>query len=463
MLMAKVLVSTNPAKNYEPIGSVKISTSREIKQKVKLANEAKLKWKELGVGKRITLLKPLYNAVVKRKNEIALLVTKEIGKPIREAREDIEWDLGYLKSFLENGEKYLADEVTHEDEKSIHKVIYEPIGAAAAFVPWNFPFGNFLWGVIPNLIAGNTVIVKHSEECPLSGKLYEEMMEKLELPKGVFAEVYGDGKVGEFLAKQDIDLIWFTGSTAVGKHLFELAGKKFIKAILEMGGSNPVIVFEDVKVDEIVGKLFAKRYMNCGQVCDALKRLIVHKPIFDEVVQKLKKVVESKIVGDPEDEKTNIGSLTAKRQLDLLESQVAEAVGKGAKIVTGGRRPNNLQGAYYLPTILTGIKRNMRVWQEEVFGPVLPVVSFKTEEEAVKLANDTVYGLGAEILTKDKKRALRVASKLQVGTIDINDASHFLPCNPFGGYKDSGMGREHGFWGFQELCQIKVVSIEKSS
>ncbi len=455
------LVSINPA-NYERIGSVKVSTLQEIKQKVELANKAKLGWKELGVVERAKYMEKLFKEFQKRKRDIALLVTKEMGKPISDSRDDLEWDVDYFKDFVVNGPKYLKDEITFEDNKSVHKIVYEPIGTAAVIVPWNFPFANFMWGVVPNLIAGNTVVFKHSEECPLSGKLIEELMDNAGLPKGVFSEVYGDGQVGQALVEQNIDLIWFTGSSKVGKHLYEVAGKKFIKAILEMGGSNPGILFEDVDVNnEIIEKLYNARFSNCGQVCDALKRLIVHESLFDEVVVKLKNKAEKIVVGDPKNEKTELGPLVAKRQLELLEAQIKDAVQKGAKVVTGGREPKGLKGAYYLPTLLTNVKPNMRVWQEEVFGPVLPIVSFKTEEEAIKLANNTIYGLGAEINSKDKKKALRVASKIDAGCIDVNKSNHWLPCNPFGGYKASGICREHGKHGFQELCQIKVISVSK--
>lgn len=456
----KKLISTNPAKNYQVIGSVQISPLSEIKQKVTEANKTKLAWKELGVKKRIQLLQPIYNEFVKRKKEIALLTAKEIGTPVSNVLEDLDWDEDYFKWFLEYGEKYLSDEISYKDKKQLHTIVYEPIGVAAVIVPWNFPWGNFLWGVIPNLIAGNTVILKHSEECPLMGKLIEEIMKKAKLPKGVFSEIYGDGKVGDQLTDQDIDLIWFTGSSKIGKYLYKKAGEKYIKAILEMGGSNPAIVFEDADINQIIDKLYAKRFGNCGQTCDALKRLLVHKSLFNKVVEKLKEMAEAKIVGEPEDKKTQMGPLVAKRQLDLLESQVEDAVKKGAKIIIGGRRPKNLNGAYYLPTILTNVKKNMRVWNEEVFGPVLIAIPFETEKEAIELANNTNYGLGAQIYTKDRKLALRVASKIEAGNIDINLANHWLACTPFGGYKESGMGREHGAIGFRELCQIKVVAID---
>jgi len=455
----KKLISTNPAKNYEVIGYVNVSSLREIRQKVAEAQKAKTFWKELGVSKRSKFLWPIYREFRKRKKELALLITKEIGKPIKQSLDDIESDT-YFKWFLENGERCLSDKITFEDEKSVHKIVYEPRGVAAVIAPWNFPYDMFVWGVIPNLIAGNTVVFKHSELCPLTGKFIEDIMNS-HLPKGVFSEVYGNGKIGETLVSQNINLIWFTGSTEVGKHLYQIAAKKFIKAVLEMGGSNPAIIFNDVNLGQIIDKNDRKRFSKCGQTCDALKRLIVHQSMFAEVVKKLKDIVESKVVGNPEDINTDIGSLAAKKQLKLLESQVKDAVKKGAKIITGGKRPENLKGAYYLPTILTNIKRNMRVWREETFGPVLVVVPFKTEKEAIILANDTIYGLGAQIYTRDKKRALRIAQKIEAGTVEINKGDRWLPCNPFGGYKESGMGREHGEYGFEELVQIKVVAMEK--
>jgi len=455
------IISTNPGKNYKKIGEVNVSSDLEIKEKVQGARKTKLVWKELGIKKRVEFLRSIYDDFIARKDELVLLTTKETGRAITESESVVSGHLGKLNWFLENVESVLSDEITHEDKESIHKIVYEPLGVAAVITPWNHPFGMFVWGVIPNLLAGNTVVFKISEECPLTGKLIEKVMLNHKLPDGVFSEVYGAGEVGWKLVNEDINLIWFTGSTNIGQKLYKLAGEKFIKAILELGGSNPCILFEDSDIEEFVDKIYAKRFKICGQTCDALKRLIVHKSIFDKVVQRLKKEIETKKVGDPENPKTTIGSLVAKRQLTLLESQVKDAVDNRAKVVTGGHSPNNIQGAYYLPTLLTNINKKMRVWKEEVFGPVLSVVSFETEDEAVNLANDTVYGLGSIIFTKDKNRARRVASLIETGTVEINNAIHWLPCNPFGGYKMSGMGREHGVVGFRELTQIKVISESK--
>lgn len=452
------LVSTNPASGYSTVGSVDISTDTEIHSKVTEANKAALDWKEMGTKKRISLLKPICEEFKSRLDEIASLITNEMGKPIESAKSEASGYIEELEWFFNHAEAALADEITHEDTKSIHKIVYEPLGTAAVITPWNYPFGMAIWGIFPNLIAGNTVIFKTSEECPLIGKLIEDVITK-HLPKGVFSELYGAGDIGEKLARSDVRLIWFTGSSRVGKLLYKIAADKFIKVILELGGSNPCIVFEDVDVKEAAPLIYNERFWNCGQSCDALKRLIVHESIFDILVSELKNIVEKKKIGDPHS-KVDLGSLVAKRQVVLLEEQVNDAVNKGAYVITGGHAPK-LNGAFYEPTILTNITRDMRVWKEEVFGPVLPIVSFKTEDEAVTLANDTTYGLGSRVLSKDKERAKRVAARIEAGTVEINGVSRWLSCNPFGGYKSSGIGREHGTVGFRELCQIKVVSMEK--
>lgn len=455
------LISTNPGRNYEFIGKVGISTKEEIKEKVNKAKLAQKGWRELGLEERIKKLRKVINGLSERKEVLVELATKEIGMPITQTRLEVEDAIRFFNWYLEMAEKYLSPEVVYEDESVINKVFYEPIGVAAVITPWNYPLSNFVWGCGQNLIVGNSVAFKHSEECPLVGKLLEEIIQGCDIPKGVFSEVYGTGAVGNLLVHQDIDLICFTGSTKVGKQLYKIAAEKFIKAIVEMGGSAPGIIFEDADIDKVLETIYSVRFSNCGQMCDALKRLIVHKSKYNEVVQKLKAYISSKKVGDPLDESINIGPLVAKRQLELLEEQVKDAVNKGAKIVIGGKRPKGLKGAYYEPTILTHITKEMRVWQEEVFGPVLPIVTFDTEEEAIRMANDTKYGLGAYVYTEDKEKALGIASQINTGMVSINNSSYVQPSSPFGGNKESGLGREHGKFGFAELTNPKVISIEK--
>ncbi len=457
------LFSTNPADGYSNIGEVETSSDTEIEEKVSKARKATVVWKGLGVKERVKMLEPIRDEFRNKKEEIAKLVSLETGKTITEAFYEVtRYTDEELTWFLENGPRALADEVTFEDHESLHRIRYEPHGVVVAIAPWNFPFGMAVWGIFPNLIAGNTVVFKTSEECPLVGKFIEEIILSHNLPEGVFAEVYGAGDVGEKLSKSDINLIWFTGSTKTGKTLYKIAAEKLIKSVLEMGGSNPCVVFDDVDVEQAVPVIFNGRFRHNGQVCTALKRLIVHKKIADEVISLLKKMVEEQKIGDPLHNDTNLGSLVAKRQHELLDSQFRDALEKGAEVVAQGSLGENLSGAFFRPVLLTKVNDSMRVWNEEVFGPILPIVTFETEEEAIKMANDTIYGLGARVMSADIDRAERVAASIEAGSISINYESRLLPCDPFGGFKSSGIGRERGIHGLRELCQIKVIQKKKS-
>ncbi len=454
----KKITSINPA-NGKILGETIATTSEEITEKVKLARAAAPAWKALGVKNRVEILRPLFESFQKIQNEIALLTTQEIGKPLAESIGDFEGDFIYLNDFITNGEKYIEDEIVFKNHDAVHRIIYEPTGVVACIAPWNYPFGNFIWSVIPNLIVGNTVVFKHSEECPLTAKLLEQTVLALKkLPEGVFSAIYGDAEEGNLLATQEIDMLWFTGSSAVGRELAAIAGKKQIKAVLEMGGSNPAIVLKDALLDNIIEKIYRGRFTNCGQVCDAIKRLLVDRSLFENLVAALAQQIEKIKIGDPLQHDTELGPLVSMRQMKILEEQVNDALSKGATLITGGKHIHQLTGAYYSPTLLTNIKKNMRIWQEEVFGPVLPIISFEDDEEAIQLANDTPYGLGAVVFSQNIDKARYIASKIDAGCIDINNGSHWQPCTPFGGYKASGMGREHGRHGFHELCQIKVIA-----
>ena len=282
------------------------------------------------------------------------------------------------------------------------------------------------------------------------------------LPRGVLNEVYGDGEVGKVLVEQDINMVAFTGSTKTGKYLYDVAGKKFIKAVMELGGSAPGIIFADANLEEAVGNVCFNRVYNQGQCCDGLKRLLVHESIYDSAVAKIAANFSAKKVGNALQEDTEVGPLVAKRQLETLISQVQDAQAKGARVIVGGNSlEEKLGGAFFEPTVLTDVTEDMKVWAEEVFGPVLPIVKFATEEEAIGLANQTSYGLGAYVYTQDREKAERVAAALESGMVSMNGANYVMPFNPFGGYKNSGFGREHGKYGFHEVTQIKVVAREK--
>jgi succinate-semialdehyde dehydrogenase/glutarate-semialdehyde dehydrogenase len=452
------LISINPS-NGKSLGEIEVSTQKEISTKITEAHKAKENWVKLGISGRSKILKKVITNFLKRKEEIAKLASSEMGMPITLSRADVDDSMHYFDWYLNNAERYLSPEIIFEDEKIKHTIFREPIGISANITPWNFPVSNFVWSVGQSLVSGNVVIYKTSEEIPFSGKLIEEIINSSGLPEGVFSEVYGGGDVGKILVNGDIDLICFTGSTNTGKYLYKVAAEKFIRVFLELGGSAPGIIFEDANVDRVIDSFFGNRFLYCGQVCDGLKRLIVHENRLVEIIQKLTERINKTKIGDALDEKTEIGPLVSLKQLNTLEDQVTDAINKGAKVEIGGEKING--GFFYKPTILSNINRKMRVWTEEVFGPVLPVVIFKTDEEAIELANDTKYGLGGYVFTENKDKAKKIAMELKTGMVQTNNAGYLQPCSPFGGYKDSGIGREHGVFGFHDLTQVKVVAEEK--
>jgi succinate-semialdehyde dehydrogenase/glutarate-semialdehyde dehydrogenase len=462
-MKAQILFSLNPSKAYELIGEVPITSHARIRECVQLARQAQPAWAAIGFEGRKLFLEKIYDAFVQNKDRIAALIAREMGMPVSVCKQiDIDSGLNYLRGYLDKAEQWLAPEISHEDTKEIHYMFFEPLGVAGVSVPWNYPFSNFIWAVMQNLVVGNTIVMKHSEECPLTGKLFETILASTDLPEGVFNEVYGDGAdTGEYLMNSAIDLVWFTGSTGVGKHLYLTAAKKFIPALLELGGSAPGIVCADADPESTVKSIYFNRFLNSGQTCDGLKRLIVHKSLVEEVTDRLKALVQTKKIGPAEDPATDIGPLAAERQLISLEEQVADALAKGAKVIMGAQRPKHVRGAYYEPTILTHITQDMKVWKEEVFGPVLPIVSFDSLDQAIALANDTIYGLGAYVYSRDNDQALHIARAIKTGNVSINNASYVIPENPFGGVKDSGLGREHGRDGLRELCSVKTVAMKK--
>lgn len=453
------LISINPS-NYQEIGSVEVSTVEEIAAKVAAAHKAKQAWRELGVKGRVELLRKVSQKFAENKDRFARLETQEMGMPLKEVFDDFDFGMEYFNSYLDSAEENLKPIVTFENDKEIHQVFKEPYGVAACIVPWNFPLANWVWQCGQNLVAGNTIVFKHSEETQLCGQLIEEIVNSV-LPEGVFNEIYGGGSVGEQLTKQDVNLICFTGSSATGVKIKQAAAERLLPTCLELGGSAPGIIFEDANIDEVAETIFTARFMACGQMCDALKRLIIHESKVDEVTTKLVDLLKSKKLGDASDEQSDFGPLVAKRQLELLEQQVADAVDKGAEVIVGGKRPTGLEGAYYEPTLMKNINKDMRVWKEEVFGPVLPIVAFKDEAQAIRMANDTKYGLGAYVFTSDNKRFQRVAEQLESGMVSQNTLSYINVCNPFTGYKMSGGGREHAQFGFEDVTQIKVIAAEK--
>lgn len=454
------LQSINPSNN-QTIGEVEIATSQEIIEKVALARNASSNWINIGIEGRNSYLKSLYELLAQNKEELAQTAAQEMGMPVNQARDDVDFSLEYLHWYSDNAEACLNPEITHEDADSIDMVYREPYGVAAVIIPWNFPFSNFVWQCGQNLVAGNTIVCKPSEEVPLFTKLMEQIVAKSSLPKGVLNFLIGDGEVGKLLVQQEIDLICFTGSTKVGEYLYQEAAKKFIPIVMELGGSAPGIVFADADMDMAASMIVSNRFGNSGQICDGLKRLLVQASAKDALLSSLKKAMNAMVIGDATNVATTMGPLVAKRQVEVVSHQLKDAVDQNGRVIHEKNIPNNLSGAYFAPTLVDNVTKEMRLWREEVFGPVLPITTFESEEEAIALANDTAYGLGGYVFTNNLELFNRVAAALKTGMVSHNDCNYVKPQNPFGGYKRSGLGREHGKYGFYDVTQVKVISRRK--
>lgn len=451
--------SINPATG-EVVGETPASTKEDVVRVVAEAKKAFQGWRRTALDQRIALMKKFRTLLETHTEELAELTTKEMGKPISEARADVTGELHFLDWYCDHLHEALDEQIIQETDFAKYRVRYEPYGVCASIAPWNFPVSMVNSGVSQQILVGNTVVFKPSEYTTLSQKRFIELMWEAGFPKGVVQYVIGDGEVGKKLVDSPVDLMWFTGSTVVGQAIYKKCGEKFIKGIMELGGSSPGIVCADVDIEKTVEDVYIARFLNCGQVCTALKRLFVERPLFDAFVEGLRKKVATVKVGDPVDSAVMMGPLVSKEQLDQLAVQVEDAKQKGATVISGGERLTGGlydKGNFYAPTILTGITKDMRVYTEEIFGPVLPVMPFDTDEEVIDLANDTPYGLSADIYTRDKARAERFAHQIDAGIIGINTDNFFVPFCPTGGFKKSGMGREYGIEGFRELAQIKYI------
>lgn len=445
------------------LGELQISTADDVARAVSKAKKAFETWQFTPIEERISYIKTFRERVQVHKHELAMLISQEMGKPLNQALGEIEMELPYIDYYIESGAENLKEEIVYQENTTTFKTTFEPYGVCVCIAPWNFPLIMFDSGVLPALIAGNTVVFKPSEFSSLSQKMCFDLLQETGIPEGVLNLVIGGGDVGGMLVDSPVDLVWFTGSTKVGQEIYKKCGEKFIKGLMEMGGNSAGIVFADADIDAAVESIYFSRFWCTGQICNAVKRLFVEKPIFDAFVDKLVEKLKTVTTGNPMDDK-DLGPLVAQKQLKTLEEQVQDAVTKGATIKVGGKRPDQedlKNGNYFEPTILTHVTLDMKVMTEEVFGPVLPAMPFETDEEALQLANNTVYGLANEVYTKDEKRAANFARKLQSGVVAINTFDYFKASCPFGGYKKSGIGREYGKIGMQEFAQVKMTAVNK--
>ncbi len=453
----KTFKTINPA-TEQVIDEYEIMPKEQVIYVAKDVNAAFRDWKQLDVSERAEHFRKLAKVLRDNKEKYAKLMTIEMGKPIKQSLAEVEKCAWTCEVYADNAAKWLEEETVQADGK-LHKIVFEPLGAILSIMPWNFPFWQAFRFGIPTLIAGNTSVLKHSNQVPQCALAIEESFKLAGFPENIFRTVITNHESVAELVKSDlIQGVSLTGSTAAGSKIAELAGKNPKKVVLELGGSDPFIVLEDADVDFAAKNAVSGRTLNSGQSCIAAKRFIVIKNIADEFSKRFTGYTEKLIVDDPMKMETDVGPLVNEDGLKAIESQVQDAVMKGATILAGGIRLDR-KGYFYKPTVLTNTKPNMKVVSEEVFGPVAPVIVVKNVEEAVKVANNSEYGLGASIWTKDENNGLEIARKLEVGDVFINSVVKSDPRMPFGGVKKSGIGRELSKYGLKEFVNIKGINV----
>jgi acyl-CoA reductase-like NAD-dependent aldehyde dehydrogenase len=445
--------TVNPS-TEEIVQEYEIMTKEQIDDKVKKARNTFQDWKK-NANKRSDLLHDFANELRKDKESLARTATNEMGKPIKEARSEVEKCAWVMEYYADNGQIFSTDEVVNTDaRKTVIK--FQPIGVIGSIMPWNFPYWQALRFAAPSLMIGNTIVLKPASATMQCGIEIEKAFNRAGLPDGVFQTLVGDSSIAESLIDSDVNAVTFTGSVPVGAKVAQRATSQVKKTVLELGGSDPFIVCEDADIEKASTGAIKGRFINCGQSCIASKRFIVVKNVANEFIEKFVQKAEKLKVGDPLSDDTDIGPLVNASGLKKIDSQVKESVKEGAEVVTGGEQIRR-KGYFYKPTVLKNVKAKMSIAQEEVFGPVAPIIVADDEDEAIELANNSDYGLGASIWTQDLDKAERLSSSVESGIVSINNVVASDPRIPFGGVKKSGFGRELSRYGMLEFANIKSV------
>src|SRR5713226_6403653 len=448
----------NPATG-DPIGDVPHAESADLDRALAAAEKGFRAWRKVSAFDRYKLMRKAADILRSRADDIAAVMTMEQGKPLVEAKGETLAGADVIDWFAEEGRRAYGRVIPARAEGIYQIVVKEPVGPVAAFTPWNFPINQAVRKISASLATGCSVIIKGPEETPASCAALVQAYLDAGVPQGVLSLVYGvPSEVSEYLIPHPvIRKISFTGSTAVGKHLAMLAGKHMKRVTMELGGHAPAIVFEDADVDAAAKILSANKFRNAGQVCVAPTRFMVQKPVYDEFVGKFVTAAKALKVGDGLDDKTRMGPLAHSRRLDAIEAFVNDAVSKGAKVETGGRRIGN-KGYFFEPTVLTNVSREARIMNEEPFGPVAVIGSFETFDDAVTEANRLPYGLAAYAYTRSEKTAAALGNAIETGMISINHHGLALPEVPFGGVKDSGYGTEGGSEAIEGYLVTKFIT-----
>jgi acyl-CoA reductase-like NAD-dependent aldehyde dehydrogenase len=454
--------TVNPATG-ETIKSYNLQSTEKAAGVAKKAKETfYTNWREKSIEEREEYLRSLAKVLRQKKSSYSEIMTTEMGKPISQAEAEVEKCAWTAEVYAENAKKWLEKEFATTDSKESY-VEFDPLGVILSVMPWNFPFWQAFRFAIPTLVAGNVSILRHSNVCPGSALAIQEAFEDAGFPEGVFTTVITNHDVvADLIASDYISGVSLTGSVGAGQRIGEVASQYLKKFVLELGGSDPFIVLADADVEKAAKVGAEARLLNSGQSCICAKRFIVAKSIANEFTERFVAEVAKKKVGDPLKKETDVGPLAYKEQVTTVDAQVRDAISKNARVLLGGK-PRSVKGAFYEPTVLDRLNSTMKVVSEEVFGPVAPILSVESEEEAIKLANDSEFGLGASLWTDDLEKAKLLATKIESGMVFINALVKSDPRMPFGGIKKSGIGRELSKYGLKEFTNWKSVNVYPST
>lgn len=448
---------TNPATG-EVEKTYPTASDAEVRAAIECAHRAFGDWRKSEVATRVALLNRVADLYAERREALAAIISREMGKPLAQARGEIDIVVSIYRYYADNGPRYLEDEPI---ETAVGNAVVrkEGLGVLLGIMPWNFPYYQVARLAAPNLMNGNTILLKHAPQCPESAEAMEQIFRDAGAPEGTYLNLYATNEQAAYIIADSRVLgVSLTGSERAGAAVAEIAGRHLKKVVLELGGSDPFIVLDDADLDQAVQHALVGRFGNAGQACNAAKRIIVDDALHDDFLAAFKTAIEGIRVGDPMAADTFMGPLSSERALQTLDAQVQDAVAQGATVLVGGQRLDR-SGAWYAPTLLSRVTPEMRIFREELFGPVAVVYRVGNEQEAIRLANDTAYGLGAVIQSTDLARARRVAESLETGMVTINEVPGSAAELPFGGIKRSGFGRELGRDGMDEFVNRKVVKI----
>ncbi len=466
-IAARKILSVNPATG-EVLGEFECAGEAEVEAAVTRARAAQAGWAELGLRRRIAVLREFQGKLHAKKSEVATTITREAGKPLVEALvTEVLVVLDAARFLIDNAWALLRDEpVPHGNLAAKLKtgwLVREPHGVVGIISPWNYPFSIPATETLAALVAGNAAVLKPSELTPLVALELASLLHGAGVPKDVFQVVLGEGPAGAALLRSPIDKLVFTGSVATGKRIAAAAAERLLPVVLELGGKDPMLVLDDADVDVASSAAVWGAFVNAGQACLSVERCYVHRSLYESFVKACAEKTKQLRVGNGIDSRTDVGPMIAERQGRIVESHVEDAKARGARVLVGGTRLPELGVNFYAPTVLADVTHEMRIMREETFGPVLPIMACADDDEAVRLANDSEYGLAASVWTRDRKRGERLARRIQAGTVMVNDviSCYGISEAPHGGVKASGIGRTHGRFGLDEMVREKYLDIDR--